>query len=63
MIKVGFLGTGNMGGAIIRGIAAAYKSEAEIYAYDLDAAKLAELEKQGVKAVSSEGEILRNAYP
>ena len=57
MIKVGFLGTGNMGGAIIRGIAAAYKSEAEIYAYDLDAAKLAELEKQGVKAVSSEGEI------
>jgi len=55
MIKVGFLGTGNMGGAIIRGIAAAYKSEAEIYAYDLDASKLAE--KQGVKAVSSEGEI------
>ena len=38
MIKVGFLGTGNMGGAIIRGIAAAYLSEAEIYAYVLDAA-------------------------
>lgn len=57
MIRVGFIGTGNMGGAIIKGIAAAYGSEAEIYAYDLDTAKLALLESAGVKAVSSEGEI------
>ena len=52
MIKVGFLGTGNMGGAIIRGIAAAYKSEAEIYAYDLDAAKLADHVKEDTVIVS-----------
>lgn len=57
MIKVGFLGTGNMGGAIIRGIAASYGADAEIYAYDPDPSKLSELEKSGVKAVSSEGDI------
>lgn len=56
-IKVGFLGTGNMGGAIIRGIAGAYGDNAEIYAYDLDKDKLAELGKIGVKAVDAEGEI------
>lgn len=56
-IKVGFLGTGNMGGAIIRGIAASYGADAEIYAYDPDPSKLSELEKSGVKAVSSEGDI------
>ncbi len=57
MIKVGFLGTGNMGGAIIRGIASTYGSSAEIYAYDLDREKLSELEKEGVKPVSAEGEL------
>lgn len=56
-ITVGFLGTGNMGGAIIRGIVSAYKDEAEIFAYDLDKAKLDELGKIGVKAVDSEGEL------
>ena len=57
MIKVGFIGTGNMGGAIIRGILSHYGDKAEICAYDPDKAKLAELEKAGVKAASSEGEV------
>lgn len=56
-IKVGFIGTGNMGGAIIRGIISAYEDNAEIYAFDPDASKLSELEKEGVKALSSEGMI------
>lgn len=57
MIKVGFIGTGNMGGAIIGGILSQYKDNAEIYAFDTDAAKLSELEKKGVKALSSGGEV------
>lgn len=57
MIKVGFIGTGNMGGAIIRGILSVYGSNAEIHAYDRDEEKLSELVKQGVIAASSEGEI------
>lgn len=59
MVKVGFIGTGNMGGAIIRGILAAYKGNAEVYAYDPDGEKLRELEKSGVKPVSSEGELCK----
>lgn len=40
MIKLGFIGTGNMGSAIIKGIAASDLS-ADIYAFDKDAEKLA----------------------
>ena len=40
MTKLGFIGTGNMGSAIIKGIAAGGLS-AEIYAFDKDAEKLA----------------------
>ncbi|MBQ7784369.1 MAG: pyrroline-5-carboxylate reductase [Oscillospiraceae bacterium] len=57
MIKVGFLGTGNMGGAIIRGIISCYGNDAEVYAYDPDREKLSQLEKDGIKPVSSEGEL------
>lgn len=56
-IKIGFIGAGNMGGAIIKGIISAYGDNAEICAYDPDPKKLAELEKLGVKSVSSEGGI------
>jgi len=40
MVKLGFIGTGNMGSAIIKGIAKSNFS-AEIYAYDKDSQKLA----------------------
>ncbi len=60
MIKIGFIGTGNMGGAIIRGILSKYKSDAEVYAFDPDKEKLAALEKEGVKPLSSEGEIMES---
>ncbi|MCR4780825.1 MAG: pyrroline-5-carboxylate reductase [Ruminiclostridium sp.] len=40
MIKLGFIGAGNMGSAIMKGIAAG-SLEAEVYAYDKDEAKLA----------------------
>ena len=42
MIKLGFIGTGNMGSAIIKGISASGLS-AEIYAYDKDTEKLSAL--------------------
>lgn len=40
MIKLGFIGAGNMGSAIMKGIAAG-SLEAEVYAYDTNAEKLA----------------------
>ena len=40
MVKLGFIGAGNMGSAIMKGIAAA-GLDAEVYAYDKDADKLA----------------------
>lgn len=57
MIKVGFIGTGNMGGAIIGGILGAFGSSAEIYAFDTDSEKLSALVERGVKPLSSEGEV------
>lgn len=56
-IKAGFIGTGNMGGAIIRGILSAYKDNAEVYAFDPDAEKLDALAKEGVIPLSSGGEV------
>lgn len=58
-IKAGFIGTGNMGGAIIRGIRSGYGDNAEIYAYDPDREKLSALESEGVKAAASEWEVCR----
>jgi pyrroline-5-carboxylate reductase len=61
MINVGFLGAGNMGFAIIKGL---YKSMAEasdvkisLFAYDPDGEKTKRLEEFGVKICSSEKEL------
>ena len=48
-----------MGGAIIWGIRSGYGDNAEIYAYDPDREKLSALEREGVKAAASEGEVCR----
>lgn len=53
-IKVGVIGTGNMGGAIIGGL---LSSGSEVSAYDTDSEKLAALEKQGVRPAASGGEL------
>lgn len=47
MIKIGFIGGGNMGGAIISGILRS-GMDAEIHIVDSDPAKVAALEKKGV---------------
>ncbi len=56
MRKLGFLGAGNMGSAIIKGIA---KSglKVELFAYDKDTEKLEDLKKYGVKLCESETEL------
>ena len=57
-IRIGFIGAGNMGAAIMKGI---YASEAgkniELYAADPDAAKLEALAEYGVKACSDAVEV------
>lgn len=50
MNKIGFIGTGNMGTAIIKGIAGSdISGSTEIYAFDINSEKLAELKKYNVK--------------
>jgi pyrroline-5-carboxylate reductase len=50
MNKIGFIGTGNMGTAIIKGIAgSSVKDNTAIYAFDIDGAKLSALGEYGVK--------------
>ncbi|MGN1102411.1 MAG: pyrroline-5-carboxylate reductase [Huintestinicola sp.] len=57
MVNVGFIGAGNMGTAIIKGILGTNNSDIAIYAYDSDKAKLDELCKIGVSACGSEAEV------
>lgn len=53
-MKIGFIGAGNMAGAIIRGMAAGGFRGGDILVYDTDAAKLAALfEECGVRVCSS----------
>ena len=60
-IKVGFIGAGNMGYAIMKGIAGCELAQKmEISAFDPDTAKLDKLKEFGVKAYSSGIEILQN---
>lgn len=54
MNKIGFIGTGNMGTAIIKGIAGSSSAaDSEIYAFDIDISKLEALSEYGVKPCSS----------
>lgn len=54
-MKIGFVGTGNMGGAIIKGYLAAHRSEKKnIFAYDKDTEKLKTFSKDlGITACGS----------
>ncbi|MCM1524908.1 MAG: pyrroline-5-carboxylate reductase [Ruminococcus sp.] len=59
MLKIGFIGTGNMGGALIRNIMKAYGGNALVYAYDPDSEKLSALEKEGVIPLECEVDACR----
>jgi len=57
-IKIGFIGTGNMGTAIIKGIAGSPKaSEISLFAFDPDTVKVSALAEFGVTACGSEAEL------
>ena len=58
MNTIGFLGTGNMGTAILKGIAgSSMKSETKLYAYNPTAAKVDALASYGVQKCNSEAEV------
>ena len=58
MNTIGFLGTGNMGTAILKAIAgSSMKSETKLYAYNPTAAKVDALASYGVQKCSSEAEV------
>ena len=62
-IKLGFIGTGNMGTAIIKSIVKSGVIPAgEIYIYDIDKERLDKLAGEtGAKIVKSEGEIVEKS--
>lgn len=58
-ISIGFIGAGNMGAAIIKGICGSALSESvQLYAFDPDSSKVDALAELGVKGCSSEAEIV-----
>ncbi|MBE6880312.1 MAG: pyrroline-5-carboxylate reductase [Ruminococcaceae bacterium] len=60
MITLGFLGAGNMGGAIIKGLSAK-KTDISIYAYEKDEEKLSALSQYGVTACQDEKELVKSS--
>ncbi|MDE6500871.1 MAG: pyrroline-5-carboxylate reductase [Ruminococcus sp.] len=52
-IKIGFIGAGNMGSAIMKGISKS-SVDAELFAFDPDISKVETLSEYGVKSCSSE---------
>lgn len=57
MINLGFLGAGNMGTAIVKGICASDRSDVRLYVYDKDGVKARALEGLGVTVCGSENEL------
>ena len=59
-VKIGFLGAGNMGTAIMKGIAGStLAAQVELYAYDRMTEKIAALTEIGVTACCSEAEVVQ----
>ncbi|MBO6140549.1 MAG: pyrroline-5-carboxylate reductase [Ruminococcus sp.] len=60
MIKVGFIGAGNMGSAIMQGIKGSSKAaDTELYAYDKFEPALERAEANGVKALGDAKEVVK----
>lgn len=59
MISYGFIGAGNMGSAIIKGVISS-GADAEIYVYEADADKAKALEALGVHLCGSESELVKS---
>lgn len=60
MIKIGFIGTGNMGAAIIKGIAtSSFANNCEIFATDVDKSKIESLSEFGVLACENARAIVK----
>lgn len=56
-IKIGFIGAGNMGSAIMKGISKS-SVDAELFAFDPDRSKVESLNEYGVKYCASETELV-----
>lgn len=61
MIKVGFIGAGNMGYAIMKGISASAEVSADLYAYDNYAPALERAEGIGAKPCGSAAEVVASS--
>lgn len=60
-IKIGFIGAGNMGTAIMKGIAgSSFSNSVSLFAADVDSAKLDALKPYGVSALSDASEVVKS---
>lgn len=59
MLKIGFIGAGNMGGAIINGILSRYGANAEIHAFDSVSEKISSLAEKGVISEKSAADVVK----
>ena len=61
MTNIGFIGAGNMGSAIMKGIASSsLKDTTKLFAFDPDTAKLASLAENGITGCKSEQEVMES---
>lgn len=59
MINIGFIGTGNMGSAIIKGIAGSSMKNVQLYAFDKCSGKADTLKEYGVELCSGENDVFK----
>ena len=59
-INIGFIGAGNMGFAIIKGIFGTANENISLYAFDMDCEKLNNLKQFSVQPCSSEADVVKH---
>ena len=60
-MKIGFIGCGNMGSAMIKGIKSTYKDNVDIYVSDLDKVKLNKIKEKYNVIIANNQEVVKNA--
>ncbi len=60
-LKIGFIGAGNMGGALISGLIRKGLPSANLYIHDIDAAKLDAYKSQGINICADNMEVAQNS--
>lgn len=58
MYKLGFIGLGNMGGSIVKGLTSSYIDAHDVYGYDISEQAMADFRQRGVQCLRSAHEVI-----